>query len=675
MNDRAKSTPSGPLTYVISYTEGNTVSGEWAERVRNDPPDLLHHGHDIPLNSIWGPTRGYSAWEPDQTGSSADIRVKIPELRRGIDRLHDLGVRYVIPYVNHSIMGGTPPVRGGDTASARAQCGGLFHFWQRRAQFADLGLDRIPESDPLDWLQRCAMSFAPYKNDSPFQRFEPCLRQEPFLQYHETVVRLIAEAGYDGYFSDDNLVSCYCPVCARDFRAFLESEYSDRIGELTANVPHAAIMPYSDDGRGCGPAQRRATTGELSDGPAFGADPWATLLWEASQAFWSETNADTLARMNAAGRAVNENFFIVANWGMSAVVSEFGVRRRLGHDFRRWLRGARWQMLEEAGSRGFIAPGLVADFLTPSRVLAAHGAEPALLTYARSDPRQAELGYGEIAATGCGAYLEGGPTKLVSTYREFFQRESELFDGAQPYGPVALYYSLDEIHRNNDDHLRLFYAAARALGRSHIPFRIVTREHVCSGLGPDIEVLINPGAYDLPDSGLPVLTIGADGEKPERLIAPEEIELDRMLELPAAQQEEALASWSAGDLRGPAPLAEALRRLLKRDCALTRSTDAHAVRLVTYTVPSRKLLVIHVVNYGWATMSAGIAAPGTSVPFELRIPHACDGSGYREREPVEAWTVVPGSEGERVGLPERDGCATLTVPPTDAYRVIAVRFQ
>lgn len=674
--------PHGPLTYVISYSPGNTVSDEWLERVRQNPPHILHHGHDVPLNNLWGPTAGYSPWDPDPTGSVDDVRAKMGELRRGIDRLRDAGARWIIPYMNPSIIGGNPPVRTGDTASALEEAGGLFHFWLRRDEFSGLGLD-TSASDPLDWLQRCRMSFAPYKADSPFGRWEPCLRREPWLKFLETVCSLIAEAGYDGCFSDDNLVACYCPTCCRDFRRFLQSEYPDRIRELTDRAPLEAIVPYSDDGRGLGPAQRRATVGHVSHGPEYGADSWNTLVWEASQAFWGETVGEMLERNAAAGRRHNADFFIVANWGMSSVVGEFGIRRRLGHDFSRWrrdvdgvARGAIWQMLEEDGSRGYVSPGLVAEFWTACRVVAEHGAEPALLTYQRSDPRQAELGYAEVASANCGAFLEGSPTELGSRWRAFLDEHRDLFENAQPYAPIRLYYSLAELRQNNDDHLRLFYAAARALGRSHLPFGVIISEQIERGLETGCVAFINPAAGDMPGNAeAPILTLGPDGERPERLLAREEIDIDGLLGLSGDEREKSCAVWADRDLSAAAPIADVLKSLVGRDLALTDSRDANAVRLRPYTTADRQHLVVHVVNYGWVPIGEGIVAPGTAPSFRLNIPDACAARDHCPRSVEGVWTIAPDSDRELLTVTDSDGCATVDLPPTDVYRAVVIRYR
>lgn len=656
-------TPRGPLTYFINYSPRNTVSDAWAEKLASAPPELLHHGHDVPLNTMWGPTKDFDCWEPDPTSTPADVRRNIEALRRGIDRLHALGVKWVIPYVNPSII-------GGDHEKSQ----GFFHFWKRKREFAEFGFDRVPDSDPMDWMQRNWFSFAPYKDDSPYHRYEPCLRRESWLQTLEIAVELIAEAGYDGFFSDDDLVSCYCPQCMEDFRRFLESEYPDRLSQLRAHVPLEETMLYSDDGKGKGPAQRRGTSGKLSDGPPVkdGApvDPWATLVWQASQAFWSQTVGDALVRFRQAGRRRNPRFFIVANWGMSMTAKEFGVRRRLGHDFRRWQPGAAWQMLEEGGSCGFIAPGLAADFWTPCRVVEAHGAEPALLAYTRPHRGQSDLMCAEVASTCGGAWVEGGGRDdLRALYRSFYEKRQELFEGVEAYAPVGLLYSLDEIARNNDAHLSLFYAVSRALGRSHIPYDIVTVESLPKRR---FEVVINPGIRTLPAGlldGVPTITLGPGSLPPESLIDRHEIELEDVLNLPRAEQEKTLAGWSGLDLSAPAPIADLIQQIIGRDTALTKAREAHTVRLRPYLIASAKRLVVHVVNYGCTTMSDGIPVPGASPHFPLAVPAL---NGWH----VEgAWTEGPQVAREMLTVnAEKDG-TTLVVPPTEVYRVVVVQYR
>jgi hypothetical protein len=686
----------GPLTYVISYTENNTLDDAWAESISQAPPDLLHHGHDVPLNNLWGPTQGLSGWEPDHDGTPEDVRRKIDQIRRGTDRLHSLGVRAVIPYINPSIIGGTPappdggaamPDPDGTVKQSHFQTDGFFNFWQRREEFSELlypgaieqpsdASDPRYSTDPMDWMQRDRMSLAIYKPDCTFGRYEPCLRREPWLSYLESVVRLVAEAGYDGVFSDDNLVHCMCSVCQHDFRRFIESEYPDRINDITGGRPLSEVMLYSDDGRGTGPGMRRATSGKLGDGPDFDPSAWQTLLWQAGQAFWSETVTDMLQRIGDAGRSYNDNFFIVANWGMSIEARELGVRRRLGHDVRRWSRSAKWQMLEESGGRGCVVPGLVAEFWTSCRAVAAQGGEPVLLTYHGSDPRQVEVGYAEVASAGCGAYADGGASDLLKNYRSFFTERSELFENAVPYAPVGLYYSFDDIQRNNDDHLRLFYAAARALGRSHIPFDVVARESVGAATPCPHTVIINPGASDMPSgSGVPEIRVGLDGEAPTALLAKEEIDLDSLLAMTAAERTSALATWSKTDLRGPSALVRPLREALGCDMSMTVSPAAHAVRIRPFVIQSERMLVLHVVNYGWTVFPGSPVGQSMVESFPLIIPGACDGGSYRTRDIESVWTEGPNIPRETLHVREDSDTRLVDIPPTNVYRVVVVKFR
>ena len=671
MNLAPDGSPRGPLTYVISYTEGNTVSDSWAEKIAAAPPDMLHHGHDVPLNNLWGPTAGLSAWDPDHNSWPGDVLRKIDDLRRGIDRLHGLGVRWVLPYINPSIIGGTYQERDGAFYNA-AESEAFFHFWGRKDEFAEFGLDKVPNSDPMDWMQRNWFSFQMYKPDCTFRRYEPCLRRESWLAFVEIVVDLIAQAGYDGAFSDDDLVNCYCPQCTKDFRKFLEAEYGDSLAALENHIPTDRTMLFSDDGRATGPAMRRPTSGELSRGPEINngvpVDEWETLVWQASQAFWSDTIGDMLSRLRDRGRRRNDAFFIVANWGMSMTAKEFGVRRRLGHDFRRWQPGATWQMLEEGGSCGYVAPGLAVEFWTPCRVLEAHGAEPVLLPYHRSDPGQQMLVGAEIASASCGALAQGSTSDRLTAYRSYFEEYAELFAAAETFASVGVLYSLDEIARNNDEHLRLFYAVTRALGRSHVPFEIVTVESLPTA---NVDVIVNPGARSVPASrfgDVPVVLVGPGGHKPESVMSRYEIELDRVLDEPREQQEQTLAGWANVDLSGMAPLAGLVRKACRRDPALTTSRAAHAVRLRPYRIEADKRLAVHAVNYGCTTMSDAIATPGRSPKFPMAVP-AIDGWNI-----AAAWTVGPEVARENLDVHRIEDSVNMTVPATDVYRVVELQY-
>ncbi len=677
MKLRPDGLPRGPLTYVITYTEGLTTSDSWAEQMHESPPDFLHHGHDVPLNNLWGPTKGFSGWIPDHTCKPADINRKIDALRKGIDRLHGFGVGRVFPYVNASIIGGSIDKRtthnffsySADTTTAQA----FFHFWRRLDEFAEFGCDRIPKEDPLDWMQR---TFFHFETDTPYLRYEPCLRRESWLEFLEIVVGLIAKAGYDGVFSDDNLVQCFCPQCQRDFREFLREEYADRAAELEARVPIAQTMLYSDDGKGTGPAMRRPTTGKLSVGPdltedALPIDPWATLLWEASQEFWGQTIGDMLLRVRDAGRKHNPNFFVVPNWGMSMTVKEYAHRRQLGHHFLRWQPGGIWQLMEDGGGHGYIAPGLAEDFWTLCRAYVAHGAEPALLAYTGGDEKQQLLGFAEVASVNAGAWVESGNNfaETRKAYRTFFENRWELFDQAEPFCHVGVLYSMSDILRNNDQHLRLVYAISRALGRSHIAFDLVIPENLRQHR---FDLLINPGARAVSANhmaGMPVLTIGPGGLPPNQLIDQHEIELDHMLDVPfGEEQRKALADWASLDLSGPAPLAGLVSQIIGRDLRLTTAREAHSVRLRPFIVGPDKRLVVHVVNYGCTSMSTA-PAPGTAPAFPLRIPEV---DGW---EVEGAWTEGPEVKREQLSVVKREAGSEVMVPPTDIYRIVVVQYR
>jgi hypothetical protein len=480
-----------------------------------------------------------------------------------------------------------------------------------------------------------------------------------------------------------------CPVCQHDFRRFLAVEYADSIHEFTDYRPLEQTLLYSDDGHGILPAMRRPTSGKLSVGPPFAeasenvAKRWATLVWQASQAFWSETNADNLSRMREAGRRANPSFFVVANWGVSASTRELGIRRQLGHDVRRWMRGARWQMLEENRGRGYVAPGLVADFWTPCRVMAAYGAEPALLSYHGSDPRQVELGHAEIASAGCGAFVggDGGP-EVRRAYRTFYHERAELFNDATPYNPVGIYYSFDEIQRNNDEHLVLFYAVARALGRSHVPFDVISRESLLDGTADLPRVLINPAATDLPAPELwsrdrtKIVKVGRGGESPHNIVAPEEIALDEVLGMNPDAMMDAVADWSDIDLRQPAPIARVVESVCGTELALTDDPAAHAVRLRVFQQPDRRRAIVHIVNYGHAPLVDGVEVPGRAPRFALRVPAACAGSELRLREVDAVWTEGPGIPRETLSKRhDEDGAIVIDIPPTDVYRVVVITYR
>jgi hypothetical protein len=362
-----------PPVYLMYYTPDATRSVDFLEKIRLAPPDILHLGHAVPLNSIFGPTADYSGFNPKLV-PAGEILSRKDELRKFVTLLHQAGVRQVIPYINPSILGGDHVTRKG-----------FFDFYDHWDNYSALGIGPRPARSPELWMQRNRRSFAPWEPEPnyPLWRYEPCPNEPAWRQYQCAVVRLIAESGFDAAFVDDCVMECRHDLCVRRFSEFLHARYAPKV-------------------------LRTAFESDLSPGkdkPVGGADSGTWLRNAETFLFWQESIADLLTELARAGREVNPNFFVVPNWGASARVAGAGSRIRSGKSAGVWRRAANLQLFEEDHPAGYAGPRDVISYLLQYNYGLALGIRPAMLSYGTTRGH-VELGYAEAAAGGGGPYVE-----------------------------------------------------------------------------------------------------------------------------------------------------------------------------------------------------------------------------------------------------------------------------
>jgi hypothetical protein len=460
---------SVPPTYLLAYSPDASGNPAFIEDLRAAPPDLLHLGHTVPLNSIFGPTADYGGFNPKLV-TATEILGRKDELRAFVERLHAAGVTNVICYINPSILGGDHQTRAG-----------FWAFYDHWDDYAALGLGPKPERAPELWMQRERRSFAPWEPDPNYSmwRYEPCINEPAWVQYQRAVVRLIAECGYDGVFVDDCIMECRHDICAQRFPAFVQSRCPGEI--LAAAFPDGIRL--EPEGRG----------------PGRGED---TLRAAETCAFWQESMTDFLGEMNAVGQAVHPAFFTLPNWGATGRVGGAASRIRNGKGVAAWRRASTLQMFEEDHPSGqFGASGDVAGYLLQYNYGLGLGVRPAVLSYGSARPH-VELGYAEAAAGGGGAYVQTGTAfpDIRRKWRAFYAAHRDLFEGFTLAAPVGLILSFDEPRFGNDEHLREAYAAARALYRAHIPFAAVAPENLRRGGLGQHRVILAPEVRHLSDA-------------------------------------------------------------------------------------------------------------------------------------------------------------------------------
>jgi hypothetical protein len=462
---------SVPPIYLMHYTREAPRDTNFLNQIRQAPPDILHLGHAVPLNSVFGPTADYSGFNPKLVPAE-EILSRKEELRQFVARLHQAGVSKVIPYINPSILGGDHVKRQG-----------FFGFYDHWEDYAALGLEAKPSRAPELWMQRERRSFAPWEPELnyPLWRYQPCPNEPAWLQYQTAVVRLIAECGYDGVFVDDCIMECRHNHCAERFTDFLQARYKPEV------LQRVFQADWSLD-----PSETYRAT-----------DACARLRNAEKYLFWQNSIANLLTELSRVGRETQPDFFVVPSWGASARVSGAAGRVRSGKSSAVWQRAATWQLLEEDHPAGYASPDDIISYLLQHNYGLALGVRPIILSYGTT-ARQIELGYAEAAAGGGGAYAQAGAEypEIRSKWRAFFQANRDLFAGFQLTAPVGLIFSFDEPRYANDEHLRQVFAIARILYGLHIPFAAVPAELLSNSQLVRHEVLIAPRLQHLSEAQL-----------------------------------------------------------------------------------------------------------------------------------------------------------------------------
>jgi len=250
----AHSTPTTrmPFTYVLDY------GVKYYENFKNigkdfrvAPPDLMHLGKTVPIIHLWGPApifwdENQTTWHP--TGKKGriameNIRLLSPKELSGrirrmedyTDKFHKVGVKALIPYLCSRTIAGDHETRKG--------------FWEFYDKWSDYGLwvGQRPPEDPLEWVTKDRTGKALVNGGygytpayfAPLHRYRACVNNPHWRNCQKTLVRLVAEAGYDGVFMDNSNpdVQCFCSHCQQAFKKYL----------LTLSKPELEALGVNDD--------------------------------------------------------------------------------------------------------------------------------------------------------------------------------------------------------------------------------------------------------------------------------------------------------------------------------------------------------------------------------------------------------------------------------------------
>ncbi len=291
-----------PVIYHIDYGDKYFTDETYAETFRAAPPDLVHVGKAVPITHVWGPVpvmRGENQYtggpghtlsrEAIRLLSPAELEQKIATITAGVKRLHEVGVRWVMPYIAYGTVGGDHETREG-----------FWHFYDNWDTYAKW-LGPKPPTDPTTWLMRTADGqVAPGlcggltpKYFAPLKRYRMCGQNPYWHKFLQSVVRLAAQCGYDGVFVDNSIVGGdNCEYCRRSLFKFLQTELSaDQRRRMLGDKPLADVVQ------------------NMADVPAE-----VLLRWRAACV------RDNLASLRRAGAEVKRGFMTFPNSGDSRTV-------------------------------------------------------------------------------------------------------------------------------------------------------------------------------------------------------------------------------------------------------------------------------------------------------------------------------------------------------------------
>ncbi len=527
-----------PITYIIDYRDHLPDMEAHIEELRPSPPTLYHIGTlDTPMPSCWGAAFPH---EPEGGAALADpeeIAQRLDTNRRFVAKLHEIGVRWVIPYICNQTLGGNRETRTG-----------IWKFYDHWDDYREFGVGQRPAADPVDWMARernGGLHFN-YETRHPYFmkwgqfRFAPCMNNPFYNDYQRPIVRMIALAGYDGVFVDNCILNCYCWWCQDGFRRWLSGRSTaedlaeafgwSRPEQIQLGHRGSRIEWVKDDplfrtflAETLSPEERvkwlgtddmeRADVAIGGNGWLWGRaneyrrwaharlspderelrwgirslDEWGIrdqadrLLWAETKRFWAESVCDNLEKIRRWGAEVlGHAFLILPNWGAMQSLDGNEFREEIGHDFRRWSPQSEYQMWEEDGDSGRVAPGIHLDYTLQYKFGFAHRARSAAMNARGDDGPTCALAHAEAAATGGNAFIQHGTRfpEIRTLYHRLFSDAADWFEGYTSAATVGLVYSYENLHLENTEHVKQVYRWSRYLDNQQVPFDYLLEEHI-----------------------------------------------------------------------------------------------------------------------------------------------------------------------------------------------------
>ena len=275
-----------PLIYVIDYQTSNRPADESIGAYAQAPPDVLHLSIVMNWNFRHGPVAAMGdqdchdrAMESRQLLPPDAVVERAADIRKFVSRLHDAGVRKVVPYICLTTMVGDHERRRG-----------FWRFYDHWEDYTKIGLYAKPKTDPFTWNQQLPDGSPKYFYPHDIAFFLPLYRyaasptHPEWTRWMRFVTQDVGNTGMDGVFVDNaNLCRDFGPHAQKAFEARIHQRYSaDQIVDLFAGMPRMS-------------------------------DKAGSLATFESRMLWHDLIRGYLHMMREAGEAVRKPFVVMPN--------------------------------------------------------------------------------------------------------------------------------------------------------------------------------------------------------------------------------------------------------------------------------------------------------------------------------------------------------------------------
>ena len=663
-----------PVTYVLDYGAKHLGNPDYTPMVAKAPPTLLHLGKDVPFNHGWGPVKALGGENQAYGHGDAIIRLppgqvgeRITGLQDMVAKLHNDGVRWVVPYICGMTVNGDPARRSG-----------FWEFYDHWDEYRSLGLAEKPATDPIEWLQTDATGkpriyygykypdeyYPPFKNN---HRFAACWHAEGWRTWLTEVVRFIARSGCDGIFVDNGTSQRSTSKHAlKAFRGYLGNRFTPEQAQELLGVQRLSEATFPKK------------SGNL-------------LLRVEQTRFWTETIRGQMAALRQAGsKELGRDFLIFPNGGRPGYIqaalrdTDFVMFEKSHGDFGTHPGMAISPVFEGVSLNTYndniyeykVVQGLRERVRTA--ILSRPG-YPSRLSWAMLNRECARLGLAECAAfSGGGAFLFRPRFDVygdaLNEYRRFFETHTVLYAGLLPHAPTALLAGLEETWYGNSRHKEHLRTATRAFSDDHILFEIVAERRLKTEQLEDYENLVSCGLRTLSDAQLSAIlrrvSAGAT-----LLVCDDFATRDDMLRERTGGLAKRIAALSVGGaiehgkgrILRLADGKEIAQRLPAIRVSCTDKTLAAQLRVNAFRTPATDRVVLHIVNYN---VPLGVKPPPApaigAVDVSMPLP-----SGF---QPTSATLHAPDrAKPESIPLVCADGRAAFRLPEQRIYSIVELR--